>query len=131
MQTAGVYEAAGNIFWLNLRGSATPAVPINATAVKNLQRSHFKGPAHFDGSVAVAVPKNLALSFGNLRRVSPEEPEHAMLFAVRDAIRAGEAEKTLRSWRSKLLSVTIRFEIIETEQDMFFRAVRAPSCGGR
>ncbi|CAJ1418510.1 unnamed protein product [Effrenium voratum] len=123
MQTAGVYEAAGNIFWLNLRGSATPGVPINATAVKNLQRSHFKGPAHFDGSVAVAVPKNLALSFGNLRRVSPEEPEHAMLFAVRDAIRAGEAEKTLRSWRSKLLSVTIRFEIIETEQDMFFRAV--------
>ncbi|CAJ1394699.1 unnamed protein product [Effrenium voratum] len=92
-QTAGQYDSACNLFWLNLRWTCAPRVPISRQAVTNLQHSMFcKGPKRqrFDKPIIVAVGANLELSRGNLRRVSPEEVEHAYLFALAAAIEREE-----------------------------------------
>ena len=96
MQTAGTYDAAGNLFWINFKWSAAPKVPINRDSVKRLQSKIFKdGPALFDRPTVIAVAEDISVSKGNLRRVSPEEPEHAYLFALKDAITNGESEDVL------------------------------------
>ena len=97
MSSAGTYDAACNLFWVNFKWSAAPKVPINRDSVKRLQsRMYGKGqPALFERPTVIAVAEDLLVSKGNLRRVSPEEPEHAFLFALRDAIVAGESDEVL------------------------------------
>ena len=50
-----------------------------------------------DKAVIVAVESDLALNYGNLRVVSPEEMLRAMLFAVRDAVQQGSDPSSLRT----------------------------------
>ena len=57
--------------------------------------SKTDGPALFDRPTVIAVAEDISVSKGNLRRVSPEEPEHAYLFALKDAITNGESEDVL------------------------------------
>ena len=44
MSSAGTYDAACNLFWVNFKWSAAPKVPINRDSVKRLQsRMYGKG----------------------------------------------------------------------------------------
>lgn len=101
MSTAKAYDASCNLFWLNLQWSPCPSVPINRSAVDMLRRVYFTKPSRFPTPIVVAVPAGgmTALEFhstkGNLRRVSPEEIEHAFLLAVADAVIRGDSEEEL------------------------------------
>ena len=101
MSTAKVYDASCNLFWLNLQWSPCPSVPVNRSAVEMLRRVHFSKPSRFPIPVVVAVPAGgmtvdeFDRAKGNLRRVSPEEIEHAFLMAIADAVIRGESEEEL------------------------------------
>ena len=96
MSTAGTYDASCNLFWLNLKWSAAPKVPVNRSSVDRLKERLFSnGPQRFDKVTVVAVGEDLVVNRGNLRRVSPEEPEHAFIFALSDAISRGESHEVL------------------------------------
>ncbi|CAE7666405.1 unnamed protein product [Symbiodinium sp. CCMP2592] len=152
MSTDKSYDCAANIWWINFRWSPTPKVPLSIESVKRLQRSHFAQPRRMDKGVKVAVGSDLALNFGNLRCISPEEMLHAMLFAVRDAIVSGADEAVLRTvvkrarwvgrfmlwyttercfnpsfecrrWKTIMLSTTIVFELHDSMQSIFFKGV--------
>jgi hypothetical protein len=99
MQSTGDYEAACNLFWLNMRFCACPGVPVNQQAVSNLKSQYFDKATHkypFVVTVIVDKIKDLAAQKGQWRRVSPEEGEHALLLAIAEAIRGGASEDDLR-----------------------------------
>ena len=57
------YTAGGNLFWVDLRWSATPGVPLRLQAVKKLSTTLFKEPNPYPGALHVAVtPGYLPLS---------------------------------------------------------------------
>ena len=101
MRTAKAYDASCNLFWLNLMWSPCPGVPINRSAVDMLRRVYFSKPARFPLPVVVAVAgggmtaDEFNKAKGNLRRVSPDEIEHAFLLAVADAVIRGDPEEEL------------------------------------
>lgn len=125
--SAGAYEAAGNVFWVNMRYNAAAGVPINQQAVAALQKQFFQTATHkypFIITVAVdAVDADVQNDFGNLRRVSPEEGEHALLLRIAQDINEGANEATLRVWKACLLSATMSFEILTSEDDRYWRSV--------
>lgn len=97
MSSCGTYEGAGNLFWVNLKWSATPKVPVNEKGVDNFRQQHFSSPKRWiKQPMIIAVEESMTLHFGNLTRVTPEEADHALLLAVSGAIDAGEDEQVLR-----------------------------------
>ncbi|CAK9038886.1 Uncharacterized protein SCF082_LOCUS22815 [Durusdinium trenchii] len=122
MSSCGTYEGAGNLFWVNLKWSATPKVPVNEKGVDNFRQQHFSSPKRWiKQPMIIAVEESMTLHFGNLTRVTPEEADHALLLAVSGAIDAGEDEQVLRQWRAVLLTVPMIFEILPTNDQKFFR----------
>ena len=97
MKGCGTYEAAGNLFWVNLRWSATPRVPLSDRGVEVFMKQHYSAPKRWVGRpIVVGVDEHFTLHFGNLQRVTPEESDHALLFAKADAIHHGEEESVLK-----------------------------------
>lgn len=127
MKTAGEYEAAGNYFWVNWSFNATPGVPFNTQAVQDLKAYYFKsGPTRFPLTLEIAL-ENISVDVrklhGELRRVSPEEVEHALLLAVSESIKEGADEAVLREWRAVLLSVPMHFVVLNGGDALYWRAV--------
>lgn len=120
MAATGQYSAAGNLFWINLAYSPCPAVPINANAVKMLQRQFFSVPTtRYPWTIhcLLDAAKDIdgALT-GALKRVSPEEGEHALLLAIADSIRKGHDEGELKS--DPQLVRFVLFDICITVQEV-------------
>ena len=86
---SGNYTAGGNLFWVDLRWSATPGAPLRLQAVKKLSETFFKEPNPYPGALHVAVtPGYEPLNHrGGWHGVSPEELAHGMIFAVAEAAR--------------------------------------------
>ena len=86
---SGTSTAGGSLFWLDLRWSATPGVPLRLHAAKKLPSALFDEPKPYPGALHVAVTPGYApLSHrGGWHGVSPEELAHGMIFAVADAVR--------------------------------------------
>mmetsp|Transcript_1335 Transcript_1335/g.3442 ORF Transcript_1335/g.3442 Transcript_1335/m.3442 type:complete len:966 (-) Transcript_1335:177-3074(-) len=125
--TAKEYIAAGNFAWLKQGWMLNPAIPINHHGVK-IMRDYLSKPRYFDENVLieVAVPENmpwarLKQQFGSLQYVTPEEPMHALVLAVGDAIRDGASEETLRHWKAILLSQRMVFRQFTTQASMLYR----------
>jgi hypothetical protein len=85
----GIYACGGNLAWVNPFRSPTPGVPINVSAVRDLQKYYFATPTqHFPQVIRVAVdmaqgktPGKLGAR-GWLTSVSPEEIIHALWLAM-------------------------------------------------
>ena len=60
---------------------------------------------------------------GSLQRVSPEEPAHALLFSIQEAIQAGHGDDILKRWRALLLSSDMVFEVIAPGDARYWRAL--------
>ncbi|CAE7446204.1 unnamed protein product [Symbiodinium sp. CCMP2592] len=144
----GKYAAAGNLFWLNLRWSPAKSVPTNRNGVKMLQ-ARIKRERSFDYNLVVAVAPDGALELGNLRRISAQEYDEALLLLVSEVIDAapdvsellslgciGDLASltsaacgvvsdwyvTARFWRKIVLSVTLCFEQHASPMDAFIRS---------
>ena len=99
---SGNYTAGGNLFWVDLRWSATPGVPLRLQAVKKLSKTLFHEPSPYPGALHVAVaPGYEPLNHrGGWHGVSPEELTHGMIHAVAEAVRT-EADNAvlLNDWK--------------------------------
>ena len=127
------YKCGGNFFWLDMRYSSSPGVPLNKEAVAQFETHYFKDPLNaFPVDVCVAVPD---LSFnplehaGALRSFSPDECKLAFLSALAAAVAAAAAEPTnteaLRNFKDMARSVTMHFKLLETEDSIYFAGLNA------
>ena len=95
--------------------------------VKDLGQWVFKdGPCHLPWILYVRAPStsfDVLSHKGGLERLSPEECPHAVLLALAGRMRAADFddEEAVR-WRTCLLSATYCFEVVHTEDDLYWRA---------
>ena len=119
MNNTGLYEAACNLFWLDLRYSPCSKVPIRPKAVMEMRDQYFKEPTrHYPWTVQIAlddIPDDFSKPFGSLKRVSPQEMEDALFLRIEEAIDAGADEKEMEIWRACLTSATFHFEVMPSE----------------
>ena len=66
---------------------------------------------------------DITANFGNLHRVSPEEPVHAFIHAVAAAIERNAPQTELDAWLACALNTPMEFLIVPNEQAMAWRAV--------
>ena len=59
---------------------------------------------------------------GSLKRVSPSETVFALIKKVADDIYEDAPDTTLATWRKLFLSITCRFELLESDDAKYFRA---------
>jgi len=98
---------------------------VNARAVTNLANHWFpKAPDTMPFIIIVAAHPglNVLANAGELIRVSPPETVHAFILSCADACRAGANAAELEKWRRAMLTVTVRFEVILTQNDLYWRA---------
>ena len=121
---SGTYTAGANLFWLDMRWSATPGVPLRLSGVLQLAKHLFHSPTPYPGSLHVAASPGYAPldHRGSWHSLSPEELHHAMVFAVADAIRSEPDNlDMLNDWKRCLLSTTFMFKSFDTaEQRMWY-----------
>ena len=84
-------------------------VPINRASINDIRTRHLpldNPPGWWSCDVVVGVPDAKSPSFKALKRVSPEEFSHAILFAVRDAIEQPVTDDIKRRWLTFLRNQT-------------------------
>ena len=124
---SGTYTAGGNMFWVDLRWSATPGVPLRLQAVRTLASTLFQSPTPYPGALHIAVTPGYEplLHRGAWNSVSPEELAHAMIFAVADAVRTEPDNiDRLNAWKRCLLSTTFTFKLLATAQQRTWYALQ-------
>jgi hypothetical protein len=80
-------------------------------------------------SVTIAVidpltPSNAA-HLGRLKAISPEEPRHALVFAIARDIAKGMSDDDLLPWRVLATSAILTFKKVATEDEIFWSATNA------
>jgi hypothetical protein len=126
MSSVGLYECACNFWWQSFKpNQAAVNIPVNSRAVTNLANHWFpKAPDTMPFIIIVAAHPGLDVlaNVGELIRVSPPETVQAFLISCAEACRAGANAAELEKWRRAMLTVTIRFEKILTQNDLYWRA---------
>ncbi|CAE7657740.1 unnamed protein product [Symbiodinium sp. CCMP2592] len=130
MKRNGSYKCAGNLFWLALRRLSRPNVPILQKNIEDLQATWFAEdtiPTEHPYQITVGVTSHSAAQlrseFGNLVRLSPEEPDIAFILALAQQITNGACEATLRKWKKVALTCSFTFETVGNEEEGFWRSV--------
>ncbi len=127
LETTGQYSCSANMWWMDIRWTCTPGVPINTGSVTELQEHLFSvPPSRFPTAVVIGVLDAgvdlCTSSKGRFRRLSPEEPLHALLFGVSKAVKRGADVDELKQWRQVMLSVQFIFELVPSVESMYWRA---------
>lgn len=83
----------------------------------------------FDSRLTIAVyhdstPLNPG-KLGSLKAMSPEEPRHALIFAIARDIDNGMSDEQLMPWKVLITSAILTFQKIENEEDIFWHATNA------
>ena len=120
------YTAGINLFWIDLQWSATPGVPLRATAIDQMARTTFRSPCQInDVHIAVAdVSFNPLMHKGALLRVSPEEVTGAIVFAIARDIENNEDIGVLQAWKRSVLSTTGMFKLLPTATARYWYALQ-------
>ena len=88
-------------------------MPINVRAINDVRlHSYDKPPTRLNFQVTVAWDSSWTLTdhLKKLKRISPEEPVHALLWGIDYAHKRGMKTGELAVWEALLLSVTFVFE---------------------
>jgi hypothetical protein len=121
------YTAKCNLMWINVFGSVVPGVPINSGAVEGLKNHFFKNPVAggypMTVRVAVSTGQDVLASKGNLVSLSPLELAHALILRIGEEITAGADNARLKAWRQMVLTCTIAFETMDSNDDRHWRSV--------
>jgi len=62
---------------------------------------------------------------GNLKAMSPEEPRHALIFAIARDIDSGMSDEQLMPWKVLITSAILTFQKVDNEEDIFWHATNA------
>jgi hypothetical protein len=88
----------------------------------------------FPSPVTIAVIGDLtpalAGNLGNLKAISPEEPRHALIFAIARDIDAGLTDDELLAWKNLVVSAIVTFKVVTTEDEIFWLATNARESVG-
>ena len=127
MSNSGVYRCAASFFWISLSYNAVRNVPVSKMAITDMQQKLFSSFDHYPVSmpIVIAIPTrtyDVSSHLGALRRVSPEEPEHAMIFAMSGALDAASDEE-IEEMKTFLLSVPFEFRLLPTESQSYFHQI--------
>ena len=124
MKNTGQYEAACNFWWQSFKPTQ-PGIPINQRAVTNLTQHWFAtAPPKFPAVVTIAAHNAMIVERhkGDLVRASAQEIVHAFVFCCHDAINQGMSDDELALWKRAMLTVTFDFELILTQEELYWRA---------
>ena len=122
-----ILSGGGNVLWGSPTSSLTPNVGINTKAVETFIKNTWP-------SGGVAEPLNIPIDFlasepnmqkGSLVRVSPEEPQQALVIHVGARLLAGADADDKRAWKACLLSGSVRFIRLGTSDEQFFWVTNA------
>ena len=88
----------------------------------------------FPSPVTIAVIDDLtpavAGNLGNLKSISPEEPRHALVFAIARDIDAGLSDDDLLLWKNLVVSTIMTFKTVDTEDSIFWLSTNARESVG-
>jgi len=62
---------------------------------------------------------------GSLKAMSPEEPRHALIFAIARDIDCGMSDEQLMPWKVLITSAILTFQKVDNEDDIFWHATNA------
>ena len=122
------YKCGGNFWWQDILWVANHRVPVNAAQIKEISRFYLPPldpPETFPFDLTLAVDDDTFGSTGKLKglqRLSPEEPVHALVQSIGNAIKAGATDDIMRRWLNVCLCVTIVFEVVPQGEERFWRA---------
>jgi len=137
MKAVGCYKCGFNFFALNLTWSPNPGVPLLGARVDMLVSYYFKQPAPVPFDLVVRVPSldyNPMEHLGGLQSITAEEIRMAFVKAIaRDVIAHSALEKNaqrasdqaLKKWLPYVLSSTVTFKLLESDDDVWFEAFNA------
>ena len=123
LTSRGFYVAAGNATWVDLHYHPEPThytVPDQLRALGAFMFPHAKSldrPVHVWVTRADADPRG---SWA-MKRISPNEELDCLLDRVYQDIQDGAGDVVLDKWRTILLSVTFKFELIPQSLDAWWR----------
>lgn len=96
------YVCGVNALWANPLQSVTPGVPLLPQAIHQLGLSLWRdGPRPMEHRLEIQAPAG-APKFGELVRISPEEPQHALILNIAERIQGGAPEQELLKWKQAL-----------------------------
>ena len=102
---------------------------MNASKIKAMQEFYFPvgaPPTVFPFAVTLAVDDadmNIKEAAGSLERISPEEPVHALLFSLKEAIETKVSDDVLRSYRQLLLTIPTEFVKVPKGEERYWKAL--------
>ena len=120
-----VYTGAINFWWHSLRWRPLNNVPVNEKAIEDTARGTLKHPPAtitcglhvvFEHSDQATDIEDLMNAKGMWPRISPEEPEHSLLWAIKYAKERGASDEEMARFEKLLLSYPCTFEMIEKPQ---------------
>ncbi|CAK0889059.1 unnamed protein product, partial [Prorocentrum cordatum] len=115
-----------NVLWAKPSESLTPTVAINVHAVENFMQNLW--PPGLVRPLAepidfLAGPGGVV--GGKMTRLSPEEPQQALVLKIAERIEAGADAEEMKRWKACLLSATGRVVRAETWDDQYFWVTNA------
>ena len=112
----GTYSCSGNFFWQDLVWLANHRVPVSLRQIKQFQQFSFPAmnppdTVPFTVTVCTSTEKPGCKSWGKFQRISPEEPVHAMLFSLEEAVLQAPGDDALMGkWLKLVLTTPFVFE---------------------
>ena len=126
MKNSGLYEAACNVFHLQPCWGAAAGVPYNDVGVEHITNHVYNVPKPLDDVIIVTVPNaeyKPMQHLGAWRFVTPEEIIFGLILAIARDVDEPKSDEVLQAWRFHLLTTTMRFEILENPDDIFWKNV--------
>ena len=123
------YKCGGNLFFHNVLHSPNYKTPINAGQLAEIKKFWFSDTqnARFPFELVVAVTPEeaetaeaLKSALGRLERLSPEEPVHALVFAVQEAITRDDPNVDV--FFKLMRTISFKFEVCDNGTARFWRA---------
>ena len=119
------FMSAGNFMWIDHTWLCNHRVPLNRGNIKYLMKTVFKHddpPKTSPYRAVIGLSLDQNASHGGLQRLSPEEIDHSILFAIELAIEQNVGDGILRAWLAFIRSYPMQFELIDEGDDRMWRA---------
>jgi len=126
MKSVGKYRCGGNMMWVNNLFSAAPGIPMVETRIASIVQYYFQKPAPYPMEVVIAIQQDDFQPLkhkGGLNSISADEMRLAYFRAIARDVRAKRGADVMAQWRHSLLTVTMEFRLLPTEDDVSFAAI--------
>ena len=124
LKNGKAFLCSGNFMWIEHTWLCNHRVPLNRGNIKYLMKTVFKHddpPKTSPYRAVIGLSLDQNASHGGLQRLSPEEIDHSILFAIELAIEQNVGDEILRAWLAFIRSYPMQFESIEEGDDRMWR----------